>query len=243
MEEHPPGMTDEQLARERDELVRKMELRELGAQRHELRAQHIRDQLDAPQPDHWKIPEKIFVKPLHRDPAQHLQRLAVFLMFRKRFSTLPAHQQNLYGRACAKFPLFEVFDEGFVVRRCDECGVDFGSIQSVVDELWKAKLFSAGSTLMRDLRMYTDEDVESDRFREAVGLPARKSKTASDDERESHSETQHHTHNLQRLIEELNTAPASPQHPRRSGSVSSGSVAQVAPVGDRTLLSRFCRFC
>ncbi|KAB8298668.1 hypothetical protein EYC80_000846 [Monilinia laxa] len=224
-------MTDEQLTWERDEFLRRKQLREYGAQRNELREQHIREQINAPKPENLKIPENIFVKPLHRDPAQHLQLLAVFLMFRTRFSVLPVHQHNLYSRVCGKFPLFEMFDKDFVEGSCHEYGVDFERIHLFLDELWKAKVFSMSSSLMRDLRMYTDEDAGSDRFRKAVGLPTRKS-SASDDEMESGNNINLNAKNLQQLIEELNTPPSSPSPERSEGT--SGSVSKAARAGDRT---------
>lgn len=225
-------MTDEELTRERDDVLRKKALRELGAQRNEPRAQPP-GQTPAAQPENLQIPESIFIKPLHRDPAQHLQLLAVFLMFRARSSALPAHQQNLYGRVCGRFRLFEMFARDLVERSCAEHGVDFDRVQLVVDALWKAKLFSMSSTLMRDLRMYTDEDVGSDRFRKAVGLPARK-RSPGGGEAESGKAVQLNAENLQQLLEQLDTPPASPPSRKQSESASSESGSRAAPVRGRT---------
>ncbi|KAF7955994.1 hypothetical protein EAE96_004915 [Botrytis aclada] len=110
--------------------------------------------------------------PLHRDPAQHFERLSVVLMFRTAFSKLTPRQQNNYGWGLESVPLLEMFGREFLKKTCDLYGVDLGRLQHVVNELWLEKVFSPSLSLMSELRNFTDEDLVSDWFRTAIELPA-----------------------------------------------------------------------
>ncbi|KAF5868057.1 uncharacterized protein Bfra_007252 [Botrytis fragariae] len=109
--------------------------------------------------------------PLHRNPAQHFERLSVVLMFRTPFSKLTRRQQNDYGWGLESVPLLEMFGREFLKKTCDLYGVDLGRLQLIVNELWLEKVFSPSLSLMSELRKFTDEDLVSDWFRTAIGLP------------------------------------------------------------------------
>ncbi|ESZ99472.1 hypothetical protein SBOR_0135 [Sclerotinia borealis F-4128] len=161
------------------EKAREQQIRTQLAQLAQLQAQ-IEERREASTPS--RIPEQIFLKPLHADPAHHLELLSV-LMFRTRFSEIPMHEQNLHTKGLMGVPLLEMFGKMYLERICWEYGVEFGKLQSLVDELWVSKVFSPMSCWMKELRRYTDEDVESDRFRKAVGLwDSRIYKASSGDE-------------------------------------------------------------
>ncbi|TGO22757.1 hypothetical protein BPAE_0156g00230 [Botrytis paeoniae] len=109
--------------------------------------------------------------PLHRNPAQHFERLSVFLMFRTPSSKLTRRQQNDYGWGLESVPLLEIFGREFLKKSCDLYGVELGRLQLIVNELWLEKVFSPSLSLMSELRKFTDEDLVSDWFRTAIGLP------------------------------------------------------------------------
>ncbi|KAJ8067948.1 hypothetical protein OCU04_003530 [Sclerotinia nivalis] len=136
--------------------------------------------LENPKPNH--IPEHIFIRPLHANPARHLEKLSTVLIFRTRFLALPLYQQNMYTWGVQRIPLVDMFGMEFLKDSCDACGIGFEKLQLLVDELWRARVFSSSSGLMRSLRDYTDEDLESDSFRKAVGLQALRKDIVGDDE-------------------------------------------------------------
>ncbi|TGO35342.1 hypothetical protein BHYA_0161g00050 [Botrytis hyacinthi] len=109
--------------------------------------------------------------PLHRNPAQHFERLLVVLMFRTPFSKLTRRQQNDYGWGLESVPLLEIFGREFLKKSCDLYGVELGRLQLIVNELWLEKVFSPSLSLMSELRKFSDEDLVSDWFRTAIGLP------------------------------------------------------------------------
>ncbi|KAI9642530.1 hypothetical protein NHQ30_009335 [Ciborinia camelliae] len=215
-------------------------------ERKKAREQHIKQLLEDAKSTH--IPEQIFLRPLHKDPAQHLELLSVFLLFRTRFSALPTHEQNMYTWGSSQVPLFAIFDKDFVSRRCDEFGIALDRVQLLVDKLWVEKVFASTSFWMRDLRVYTDEDFGSDRFRKAVGLPVRKGEQHNEVEEQMSvedelKERERNVQELKRLVEkEVGLQGGRP--PNRisgSGPVSRprsrpgpGPGPEVVPVGGRS---------
>ncbi|KAM0307100.1 hypothetical protein ACHAO8_010626 [Botrytis cinerea] len=133
------------------------------------------NQIEAPkQPEAPKqddIQQLRSLLPLHQDPAQNFERLSVVLMFRTRFSTLTRRQQNSYSWGLESLPLLEMFGREFLKNTCKLYGVDLGRLQHIVNELWMDKIFSPSLSLMSDLQKFTDEDLVSDWFRTAIGLP------------------------------------------------------------------------
>lgn len=109
--------------------------------------------------------------PLHRNPAQHFERLSVVLMFCTPFSKLTRRQQNDYGWGLESVPLLEMFGREFLKKSCDLYGVELGRLQLIVNDLWLEKVFSPSSSLISELRRFTDGDLVSDWFRTAIGLP------------------------------------------------------------------------
>ncbi|KAF7894050.1 hypothetical protein EAF00_007564 [Botryotinia globosa] len=110
--------------------------------------------------------------PLHRNPAQHFERLSVVLIFRTPFSKLTRRQQNDYGWGLESVPLLEMFGREFLKKSCELYGVELGRLQLIVNELWLEKVFSPSLSLMSELQKFTDKDLVSDWFRTAIGLPA-----------------------------------------------------------------------
>ncbi|TGO07971.1 hypothetical protein BTUL_0233g00030 [Botrytis tulipae] len=109
--------------------------------------------------------------PLHRNPAQHFERLSVVLMFRTPFSKLTRRQRNDYGWGLESVPLLEMFGREFLKKSCELYGVELDRLQLIVNELWLEKVFSPSLSLMSELRKFTDTDLVSDWFRTAIGLP------------------------------------------------------------------------
>ncbi|TGO60168.1 hypothetical protein BOTNAR_0150g00200 [Botryotinia narcissicola] len=109
--------------------------------------------------------------PLHHNPAQHFERLSAVLMFRTPFSKLTRRQQSDYGWGLESVPLLEMFGREFLKKSCVLYGVELGRLQLIVNELWLEKIFSSSLSLMSELRRFTDEDLVSDWFRTAIGLP------------------------------------------------------------------------
>ncbi|CAD6449073.1 2143e4ae-4cc6-4096-b2e2-810cab7b83a0-CDS [Sclerotinia trifoliorum] len=195
------------------------------------------------------IPEHIFIKPLHANPTRHLEQLSMFLIFRTRFLSLPLYQQNLYTWGVQRIPLDDMFEMEFLRNSCNACGIAFEKLQLLVDELWRAEVFSSSSDLMRSLRDYTHEDLQSDRFRKAVGLQPLKKNIVGGDEgkllglvdqnRVSESlRTQEHQDQSQKLpdINRSSAVLSQPEElPQDNGS-------EVAPSGDRTLPPAKSRF-
>ncbi|TGO49092.1 hypothetical protein BCON_0221g00030 [Botryotinia convoluta] len=91
--------------------------------------------------------------PLHRNPAQHFEH------------------NKMTTAGDWGVPLLEMFGREFLKKSCDLYGVELGRLQQIVNELWLAKVFSPSLTLMSELRKFTDEDLVSDWFRTAIGLP------------------------------------------------------------------------
>ncbi|KAF7877340.1 hypothetical protein EAF04_001022 [Stromatinia cepivora] len=185
------------------------------------------------------IPEQIFIRPLHANPTRHLEQLSVFLVFRTRFLALPLYQQNLYTWGVQIIPLVDMFGMEFLKDSCDACGIGFEKLQLLVDELWRAKVFSSSSSLIRSLRDYTDDDLGSDRFRKAVGLQALRKDIVSDDERKvvglgdqdrvsEWLRTQEHQN---QKLPEINRQSAVVSQPRE---LPHNTGPEIAPSGGRT---------
>lgn len=130
------------------------------------------------------IPNYIYVRPLHPDPDQHIERLSIVLMFRTRFLALPTYERDMYTYQGESFPLVERYGLKFLERSCGIYGINHAKLQPLVDELWREKIFSPSSSVVQDLQIYTDEDLVSDKFRNAVGLPVLGKKTVTDDEKQ-----------------------------------------------------------
>ncbi|KAF7955999.1 hypothetical protein EAE96_004920 [Botrytis aclada] len=106
---------------------------------------------------------------LHPIPRIHTETLIVFLAFRKRFLTLSDVDLIRFDKKNNRDALLNSFDPQYIEQNLH--GIPFKRMCDLVQDLWTAKLFLAGSFLNKLFKGASDERQQDPAFRRLINVP------------------------------------------------------------------------